>query len=152
MKCQPLALILILFSISHKAVKGKAAWSQVADRQAGVGACSARSAPYSGCLFSYLCPQVFNLDWVKKKKKKKAGGLYGQEVGPSTGGNGGGSSLVAVGSAMLRSSIPVGLREAVEGERYNSKMNEIPGQWNCSVHTNACALLISNLPQYTALQ
>lgn len=37
MKCQPLALILILFSIGHKAVRGRAAWSQVADRLAAVG-------------------------------------------------------------------------------------------------------------------
>lgn len=35
---------------------------------------------------------------------------------------------MAEASEMLRSSILVGLREAVEGERYNSKMNEIPGQ------------------------
>lgn len=69
MKCQPLALILILFSISRKAVKGRAAWSQVAERLTDAGVCSARSSHHSGCLFSYLCPQVFNLDKDKTKSR-----------------------------------------------------------------------------------
>lgn len=71
MKCQPLALILILFSIGHKAVKGKAARSQVAHRLAGGGACSTRSSLHSGCLFGSLSPQVFKLD--KKEKEEKRG-------------------------------------------------------------------------------
>jgi len=46
MKCQPLALILILFSIGHKAVKGMAARSQVADRLAGEGLLSQVFSPF----------------------------------------------------------------------------------------------------------
>lgn len=70
MKCQPLALILILFSIGHKAVKGKAARSQVADRLAGEGACSTRSSLHSGCLVisTHKC-----LSWTKKEKEEKRG-------------------------------------------------------------------------------
>lgn len=118
MKCQPLALILILFSIGHKAVKGMAARSQVADRLAGEGACSARSSLHSGCLFGYLCPQVFNSDKKEKEEERgRAGGQQRHKVGPSTGRNGGKSGLVVMNSEMSHSSLLVGPGEAMEGER-----------------------------------
>lgn len=54
MKCQPLALLLILFSISHKAVKGKAAGSQVADSLARADAYPASTSSAASCPLSSL--------------------------------------------------------------------------------------------------
>lgn len=116
MNCQPLALVLILVRIGHKAVRGEAAWSQVLTDLLG----SDRSP--QGCLFTYLCPEC-----AVTQRHHRAGGQQPQKPGAGTGGSGDKSILVALGLGMSRGSALVSPREAMEGERL-SKMNEILGQ------------------------
>lgn len=116
MNCQPLALVLILVRIGHKAVRGEAAWSQVLTDLLG----SDRSP--QGCLLTYLCPEC-----AVTQRHHRAGGQQPQKPGAGTGGSGDKSILVALGLGMSRGSALVSPREAMEGERL-SKMNEILGQ------------------------
>lgn len=76
MKCQPLALVLILVSVGHKAVKGKAAWSQVVGRAAEAGALGQVSSP-RGLAARLSLPTSVHLG--QRPDKEQVGVLVGME-------------------------------------------------------------------------
>lgn len=125
MKCQPLALVLILVSVSHKAVKRKAAWSQVAGRASEEGALGQVSSP-RGLAAQLSLPTSDHLG--QRPDKEQVGALWEWR-------NGNESVLVAAGSEMSHRSALVGLRKSVEGEGC-SERDETGGQWNCGVHAD----------------
>lgn len=90
-------------------------------------------------LLRAVCSLISAHECAVTQRHHRAGGQRGQKPSPGTGGSGGKSILVAMGSGISHGSALVSLREAMEGKRQR-KMNEILGQWNYSMHTNAWCL------------